>query len=108
MVENRSHSNVVIIVALVFVLASCTQSIVGTKWIGLDRNEDIELWFGEKDGCIIKHYSETEADTFKMSYEQDGNTILVSRNDEIVSAKQQFSLNGDKLEGEGWTFAKKK
>lgn len=106
MTENRSYLNVIIVATLVFVLNSCTQSIVNTKWIGQDKNDDIELWFGAKDGYIIKHYSETDADTFKVEYEQKGNTVLVLRNDETVSAEQQFSLNGNKLESEGLTFLK--
>lgn len=87
---------------LILLLSSCSKSIKNTHWIGEGENKNVEILFkNNNNGSIIKHYPHEETDTFEITYIQSGDTIIISRNDDIVSTKEKFVLEKTKLRGNG-------
>lgn len=86
---------------------SCTQSVNNTNWSGMEGNDDLELILIDNGaGFLIKHYH-YGVDTFNITFNQEGDRVILSRNDSIVSIDEPFVLNDDKLVGKNITFIKK-
>lgn len=94
---------------LLLLMTSCSKSIKNTKWIGVGKHDDTELILKDNDGIIVNHYLENETDTFKITYRQNGNSVVISRHDDIVSVNQPGVLEGDTLKfDDGSAFVKRK
>lgn len=100
------HITYILLVIITIACSHSTQSVKGTKWQGIGQNKDIQLILNESNGYLIKAYSSSEADTFRVSFKQENDMVIINRSDDIVSAEQQLVLDGDKLESENISFSK--
>lgn len=106
LIHNNYVKEVFAIICLLC-LGSCAKSIDNTKWVGIGKHDDTELILNKNDGFIVLHYFQNETDTFKMTYKQEGNTVIISRHDSIVSVDQSGILKGDTLDfGKGFVLVK--
>lgn len=107
MLHYNYYLKAVFAVICLLVLSSCSISIDNTKWVGVEKNDDTELILNNNEGFVVLHYTQNETDTFKITYKQEGNTVIISRHDSIVSVDQSGILKGDTLDfGKGFVLVK--
>lgn len=100
----------IIVLFVCALVVSCTKevNVKGTKWRGIGDTKNIEFVFNDSDGFIIKHYSEIDRDTFYISYELKGDSVIINRKDDIVSMKESFAVTSETLKGGGMELKKEK
>ena len=107
MLINDNYLKVAFTIICLLGLSSCSISIDNTKWVGIGKHDDTELILKNNEGFVVLHYPQNETDTFKITYKQEGNTVIISRHDSIVSVDQSGILKGDTLDfGKGFVLVK--
>lgn len=89
-------------------VASCSKEVhvKGTNWKGVGTDKNIELVLNDIDGYVIKHYFDMDRDSFYVSYKIVGDSIIITRNDEMGFVKESFILISDTLKSSNMIFVK--